>query len=165
MNVDALTVHGLGFAGSRSLAKRKFDLTSCVSELLHQRVLALGPGQTDAKELFLKRGKGYDVVVFHEGDYFREAAPARTADRGKVNADDPLYEPLRQIGVDGPAIRRLFKDHSRSLIQRWVRITEAALHDRPRGFPGFRVAPAAFLIDGVRNNRTPPDWMHSYEKR
>jgi hypothetical protein len=27
------------------------------------------------------------------------------------------------------------------------------------------VSPAAFLIDGVQNKRTPPDWLHAHEKR
>ncbi len=31
-------------------------------------------------------------------------------------------------------------------------------------FPGFRVSPAAFLIDAVENNRTPPDWLYAHEK-
>jgi len=28
------------------------------------------------------------------------------------------------------------------------------------GFPSFKVSPAAFFIDGVQNERTPPDWMY-----
>src|SRR5205085_540059 len=75
------------------------------------------------------------------------------------------YEPLRRIGVDGPGIRRLLKEYSRSLIQRWVRITDAAMHEHPRGFAGFRTSPAAFLIDGIQNGRTPPDWLYAHEKR
>src|SRR5207244_2871708 len=61
--------------------------------------------------------------------------------------------------------RRLLTKHARSLIQRWVRIAEAAMHEKPRGFTGFRVSAPAFLIDGVQNNRTPPDWFYAHEKR
>ena len=59
----------------------------------------------------------------------------------------------------------MVKQHKRRLIQRWIRITDAAMHETPRGFAGFKVSPAAFLINGVQNKRTPPDWFHSHEKR
>jgi hypothetical protein len=39
------------------------------------------------------------------------------------------------------------------------------MHEKPRGFAGFKASPAAFLIDGIQNNRTPPDWFHAHEKR
>lgn len=165
MNVDDLTINGLGFSAERPLFKRKFDLTACMRELLAHRVIALGRGQTDPKESFLKRGKGSYVVAFHEGEYFREVG-GRNAGKGKdAVEDDPLYFPLREIGVDGPAIRRLFKSHSRGLIERWVTITDSAMHENPRGFDGFRVSPAAFLIDAIQQNRTTPDWHFAHEKR
>src|SRR5208283_1710304 len=77
MNVDDLTINGLGFSGVRSLAKRKFDLLNCIRELLEHGVLTLGRGQTDPRELFMKRGKGSYVVVFYEGEYFRPPATDR----------------------------------------------------------------------------------------
>jgi hypothetical protein len=104
--VDDLTIHGLGYSADRPLKKRKYDLLNCIRELLDHEVLSLGHGQTDAKDLFWKRGKGSYVVVCHEGEYFRRA-PAEPAIRQKnAITEDPLYEPLRRIGVDGPAIRR-----------------------------------------------------------
>jgi hypothetical protein len=163
--VDDLTINGLGFSADRPLKKRKYDLLNCLRELLGHQVLALGHGQTDARDLFWKRGKGSYVVVCYEGEYFRRPLAERAIRQNNAITEDPLYEPLRKIGVDGPAIRRLFQNHGRNLIQRWVRITDAAMHEKPRGFAGFRVSPAAFLIDGVQNQRTPPDWMHAHEKR
>ena len=76
-----------------------------------------------------------------------------------------IYEPLRTIGVDEAAIRRLFKQHARGLIQRWIRITDTAMHEKPRGFPGFKVSPPSFLIDGIQNNRLPPDWIYAHDKQ
>jgi hypothetical protein len=38
------------------------------------------------------------------------------------------------------------------------------MHEKPRGFPGFRSSPAAFLIDGIQNERMPPDWIFAHEK-
>jgi hypothetical protein len=164
LNVDDLTIHGLGFSADRPLKKRKFDLTACIRELLEQGIIELGRGQTGPQDLFLKRGKGLYVVQFFEGPYFRQPLAERTAGRLQKLTEDPLYEPLQSIGVDEAGIRRLFKQHSRGLIQRWIRITDAAIHEKPRGFPGFRTSPAAFLIDGIQNERMSPDWIYAHEK-
>jgi hypothetical protein len=164
MNVDDLTINGLGYSADRPLKKRKFDLTGCIRELLEQGIIELGRGQTDPKDLFLKRGKGLYVVQFFEGAYFRSLHSERAKSPQNRRTEDPLWTPLKQLGVDEAAIRRLFKQHSRALIQRWVRITDAAVHEHPRGFGGFKVSPAAFLIDGIQNERMPPDWIYSHEK-
>ena len=165
LNVDELTTHGLGFAADRPLKKRKYDLTNCLRELLRHRVIELGRGQSDPRELFLKRGKGSYVVVLHEGPYFRPPVTPRTTSQHRAITDDPLFGPLQKIGVDEPGIRRLLPGFTQGLIARWVKITDAAMHEHPREFPGFKVSPAAFLIDGVQNNRTPPDWWFAHEKK
>lgn len=165
LNVAELTVHGLGFAASRPLAKRKYDLTACIRELLELGIVELGRGHADVKDLFLKRGKGVYVVQFFEGPYFRRPLAEPTTRRQAAISDDPLYQPLRQLGVDEAGIRRLLTHFSRGVIQRWVRVTEAALHEAPRDFPGFKVSPAAFLVDGIQHNRLPPDWLYAHEKR
>jgi hypothetical protein len=165
LNVNDLTTNGLGFSAERPLKKRKFDLTNCLRELLRHNVISLGGGQTDPKDLFLKRGKGSYVVVLYEGTYFRQPLTNRTK-RGKISVtDDPLFEPLQKIGVDKAGIRRLFREFTRGVLGRWVKITDAAIHESPRGFPGFKVSPAAFLIDGIQNHRTPPDWWFAHEKK
>lgn len=164
LNVDDLTINGLGFAGVRPLKKRKYDLTNCIRELLDHKIIELGRGQSDPADLFIRRGKGLYVVVFYEGEYFRQPHSERVSSQQNAITEDPLYEPLRSIGVDEAGIRRLFKQHARGLIQRWIKITDAAIHEKPRGFPGFKVSPASFLIDGIQNNRLPPDWIYAHEK-
>jgi hypothetical protein len=164
MNIGDLTINGLGFSADRPLKKRKYDLTGCIRELLHHHIIELGRGHTDPKDLFLKRAKGVYIVQFFEGEYFRQQISSHTASSRQPVADDPLYQPLKTIGVNEAGIRRLFKQHSRGLIQRWIRITDAAIHEHPAGFPGFRTSPAAFLIDGIQNERMPPDWIHAHEK-
>ena len=104
-------------------------------------------------------------MLLHEGQYFRQPRLARVVGPKNAISDDPLYEPLRKIGVDEAGIRRFLKSHGRGLVQRWVHITEAAMHEKPRGFAGFKASPAAYLIDGVQESRTPPDWFHAHEKR
>jgi hypothetical protein len=164
MNVDDLTIHGLGFSADRPLKKRKFDLTSCIRELLDRGIIELGRGRSDPRDLFLKRGKGLYVVQFFEGPYFRRPLAERTTVQNRAIVDDPLYQPLKSIGIDEPGIRRLFKQCSRGLIQRWIRVTDAAMHEQPRGFPGFKTSPAAFLMDAIQNERMPPDWTYMHEK-
>ncbi|MFL5330492.1 MAG: hypothetical protein ACJ8C4_16435 [Gemmataceae bacterium] len=139
LNVDDLTINGLGFSGRRPLWKRKFDLLSCLRELLEHRVLELGLGQTDAKQLFWKRGKGSYVVVCYPGQYFRQPKSERAISQKKSILGHPLFEPLQKIGVDRSGIQRLLQGHNQSLIQRWVHITDIAMHEKPKGFPGFRV--------------------------
>lgn len=164
LNVDDLTINGLGFSADRPLKKRKFDLTACIRELLDRGIVELGQGHTDPKHLFLKRGTGLYVVQFFEGPYFRQPLAERTTGQQQAITNDPLYQPLQKIGVDEAAIRRIFKQYSRGLIQRWVRVTDAAMHESPRGFPGFKASPAAFLVDAIQNQRMPPDWSFSHEK-
>lgn len=164
MNVDDLTINGLGFSADRPLKKRKYDLTGCIRELLDHRIVELGRGQSDPKDLFIKRAKGLYIVQFFEGEYFRQPLASSAASRLQKIMDDPLYEPLKAIGVDETGIRRLFKNFSRGLIQRWIHITDVAMHEKPRGFPGFRSSPAAFLMDGIQNHRMPPDWIYAHER-
>ena len=164
LNVDDLTINGLGFSADRPLKKRKADLINCIRELLDRNIIELGRGQTDPSDLFIRRGKGLYIVQFHEGAYFRQPQSERTQTQMQKISDDPLYEPLKNIGVDEAGIRRIFKQHARGLIQRWIKITDTAMHEHPRGFPGFKTSPAAFFMDAIGHNRMPPDWIHAHEK-
>ncbi len=164
MNVDNLTVHGLGFSADRPLKKRKYDLTACIRELLDHGIIELGRGQTEPSDLFLKRGKGVYVVQFFEGAYFRRPLAERTTTQQQTYTADPLYQPLQTIGVDEAGIRRVFRQCSRGQIQRWIRVTDAAIHEQPRGFPGFKTSPAAFFMDAIQSERMQPDWFYAHEK-
>ena len=101
----------IGFSAARPLYKRKFDLTNSIRELLQQRIISFGRGQTDPKDLFLKRGKGTYVVVFYAGDNDVEAnhTPQQIADdftafERKVHAALPatqiVFIPIK------PSVRR-----------------------------------------------------------
>lgn len=50
------------------------------------------------------------------------------------------------------------------LIQRWIRVTDTAMHEQPSGFPGFKSSPVAFFMDAIQNERMPPNWIYSHEK-
>lgn len=104
------------------------------------------------------------MVQFYEGAGFRQPHAERAQTQMQRISDDPLYEPLKNIGVDEAGIRRIFKQHARGLIQRWIRITDTGMHEHPRGFPGIKTSSAAFLMDAIGHNRMPPDWIHAHEK-
>jgi hypothetical protein len=112
---------------------------------------------------------GYQDLRSHNGIVprfccHRQPLAGRTTSQKNAISADPLFEPLRKIGVDEPGISRIFRQCTRSNIQRWIKITDAAMHEKPQGFPGFKASPAAFFIDGVQNQRLPPDWIYAHEK-
>lgn len=162
LDVNDLTINGLGYSPTVPLKVRKQKLTRSIETLLTHRLIVLGQGQRSAKDLYWKRGKGSYVVVFYRGPYFEHARDQ--ANLRPAAEDDPLYLPIHALGVDEPMIAKLLRDCRRGTLERWLRVTEAALRDRPVGFPGFKVSPAAFFVDGVLNERMPPDWMHQFEK-
>ena len=165
-NVDDLTINGLGFADTVPLKVRKQKLTRSICELLDRGIISLGRGQSQPTDLYIKKGKGTYVVIFYRGPYFRKSTePATGANTHKAIENDALYEPLKVVGFDDQAVRHILRKYSRGLIQRWLGITETAMHGKPGGFPGFKVSPMAFLLDGLKNNRMPPDWFYAHEKQ
>lgn len=161
LDVNDLTINGLGNSPTVPLKVRKQKLTRCIETLVSHELVTLGKGHATPKDLYLKRGKGSYVVVFFRGPYFEQP---HTESPAKAAAADPLYGPIKALGVDEPMIAKLFANCSRGLLERWLRITEAAIKEKPEGFPGFKVSPAAFFVDGVLNERMPPDWMYRFEK-
>jgi hypothetical protein len=163
MDVNDLTINGLGLAAGRPLKKRKYDLTRCIETLLEHGILTLGKGHRTAKDLFFKREKGRYVVVFYKGPYFERPLSDRSTKKNPK--DDPLFEAMLSLGIDEPMIAKLLKTCQRGMLERWLRITQTAMRDEPHGFPGFKKSPAAFFVDGVLNERMPPDWMYQLDKK
>ncbi len=161
-DLHELTINGLGYSPTVPLKVRKQKLLRSLDALVDLGVVALGRGQTSTRDLIVKRDKGRYLVVLFRGRYFEQ--PLANALARKNPTDDPLYSPIQALGVDAPMIAKLLRSCQRNVIERWLKITEAAMKDKPQGFPGFKVSPAAFFVDGVLNERTPPDWMYQLEK-
>ncbi|MBN8625803.1 MAG: hypothetical protein J0M17_09965, partial [Planctomycetes bacterium] len=157
-----LTINGLGYSPTVPLKARKQKLLRSLDALLDLGIITLGRGQGSTRDLILKREKGRYLVTLFRGTHFEQ--PVASTAAKKNPADDPLYGPMQTIGVDDPMIGKVLRTCQRSVIERWLKITEAALKDKPQGFPGFKVSPAAFFVDGVLNERMPPDWMYQLEK-
>jgi hypothetical protein len=161
-DLNDLTLNGLGYSPTVPLKVRKQKLIRSLDALLELGIIALGRGHERTSDLILKREKGRYAVLLFRGPYYERPVAGGSAKKNVT--DDPLYGPMQGIGVDEPMIRRLLARSTRGVIERWLRITEAAMKENPAGFPGFKVSPAAFFVDGVLNDRMPPDWMFQLEK-
>jgi hypothetical protein len=162
LDLNDLTTNGLGYSATVPLKARKQKLLRCLDTLLVHGIISLGKGHRSSHDLILKREKGRYLAILFRGPYFDRT---NVDTRSKKNpADDPLYGPMQALGIDEPMIAKLLAKSSRPVLDRWLRITEAAVNEKPAGFPGFKVSPAAFFVDGVLNERMPPDWMYQLEK-
>lgn len=155
--VRHLTVDVLGFAASMPVNSLKARLVRSIQRLLDVGIIRLPPGIDDPKRLFVKRGVGEYAVTFQRGPYFDERAPSLAA---MDSTDSPLVEPLRAIGFDDVAIRRLLSRFKSRVLREWADITLAASERQGEKF--FKKSAAAYFLDNVKHaasgNRTPPDW-------
>ena len=165
MNVDDLTVNGMGMSARRELKKRKAALVISIKELLDAGVIRYGRGQSQPSDVVFRKSKGLFIATFFRGPYFEVPVSASTTRRQQNVTEDELYEPLKKIGLDEKMIRKAFKEIARGRIQQAVRITEMAIHEKPAGFPGFKKSPAAFCWHYMSSDYMPPDWMHAHEKK
>ncbi len=165
MNIDELTINGMGMSPKRDLKFRKRSLIDSIQELLDAGVIELGRGQAKAADTIFRRSKGVFIATFFKGPYFKAPITKATERRQHNVTEDELYEPLKKIGLDEKMIRKAFKEISRGRIQQAVRITEMAIHEKPEGFPGFKKSPAAFCWNYMVSDYMPPDWMHNHEKK
>ncbi|NLX94768.1 MAG: hypothetical protein GXY83_01195 [Rhodopirellula sp.] len=155
-DVRHLAVNVLGFSANLATRTLKAKVKRCAEVLRQHDVLA---ATTDAADpSFRKQGKGRYRARFVRGTYFDHQRPKR---KPADVEDSPLYDPLRTIGFDTAAIRRILMRFSVDQIQLWADVTLAALEHKGPSF--FRRNPQAFFIDNIQHaidgNRTPPDWF------
>lgn len=161
-----LMVDGLGFSETLQPKHLKQKLTRCIERLRDHGIVTLPDGVDDPRQLFTKKGKGTYRVSFHRGPYFDQSPTITQPLRGYNDpTESPLYEPLRNIGFGDVAIRRILKNYPRRLVENWSNTTLTAMENKPRGFPGFKVSPQAYCMDGIKNRRALPDWFHAERKR
>ena len=155
--VRQLCISVLGFAQTVSTRDLKRKLTRCVRKLAELKIVtscALEPE-------YERTGVGQYALQLHRGDYFRNTMKTGTALR---NSESPLTDPLRTIGFDEPAIRRLLRDYSVLVLREWTDITQAAIERKI-----IRKSPMAYFVDNVKHAaagcRTPPDWWHDLRRQ
>jgi hypothetical protein len=152
-----LAVGTLGFSSTMEVWDLRQRIVRCTERLIDAGILRLPLGVTSPRDLFTKRGVGKYVVSFHRGPYFDRPEATRPV---LSDADSPLVDPLKAIGFDDAAIRRMLRTYSRTVLQTWADITLAAREKHGEGF--FSKSAAAYFLDNVKHaaegTRTAPDW-------
>ncbi|MBA3312939.1 MAG: hypothetical protein H0T47_06560 [Planctomycetaceae bacterium] len=153
-----LGVNVLGFSPKLAAHDLKAKVARCVNRLIEARILAEMPGG-----LFQKRGPRAYSLVLTRGSYFEKPPGEQPAPRLD---ESPLFESLRQVGLDTASITSVIARHPAKLLREWADITLAARERFGDSF--FKKSPAAYFVDNVRNaaqgTRTPPDWWHELRK-
>ncbi len=161
LDVRHLAVNTLGFSASLPLKTLKVKVRHCADKLLANQLIVLPVEAESTKSLFSKRAKGQSQVTFHRGPYFEQ--PAQFSRRAAAQ-DSPSYDPLRAIGFEDDAIRRILTRHKPALVQEWADITLAAMDRRM-----IRKDPQAFfryyLGKAAKKEATPPDWWRELRRR
>ncbi len=160
-DVRDLCVDVLGFAPTIAMRNLKVKLARCLSRLAGEGIVELAGRQP--QDLFVKRGVGEYRVTLRRGQYFdhgRAAAQPLSAE------ESSLVDPLRAIGFDDHAIRRILRDYRAHLICEWADITLAARERHGETF--FSKSAAAYFLDNIRHaaagTRSAPDWWRDLRR-
>lgn len=156
-DVGRLCVDVLGFSPTVDMRNLKVKLARCIDRLATKGVVRLPTEATRPRELFVKQGVGKYRLALTRGPYFegKRGMPA------PLSAEEsPLVDPLRSIGFDDAAIRRILREYRPHIVREWADITLAARERHGEEF--FKKSPAAYFVDNVRHaaagTRTAPDW-------
>jgi len=156
-DVGQLATGTLGFAPTIPVFDLKSRVVRCTQRLLDAGIIRLPPGCKSPRDLIVKCGVSTYSIVFHRGSYFDRPEATRSV---LSDADSPLIDPLRAIGFDDHAIRRLLRTYKPAVLQTWADITLAARERHGEKF--FSKSAAANFLDNVKHaaagNRTAPDW-------
>jgi len=158
LDVRMLAIDVLGFAPSIAMRNLKQKLKRAIERLAEHGLIQLPSGAT-TKDLFIERDDGGCLVRLRRGPSLRRGSAKTTLAAVKELA---IYDPLHAIGFDDEAIGRISRQYKHALIQQWADITLAAKEKQGPRF--FKKSPQAFLIDNLRNGRTPPDWWWACKK-
>jgi hypothetical protein len=156
-----LGVHVLGFADTVPTKVIKTKIARCVRRLLEERAIRLPSHVSAVSELFTKHAKGLYKVRFFRGSYFDQKR-GREVDTSVENS--PLYEPLREIGFDTAAIRRIIARFPVKLLQKWTDVTLAAVESKK-----IKESPPAYFMhyiqEAAAGRATPPDWYRILDRQ
>lgn len=153
-DVHRLCVDVLGFSGTIGMQQLKQKLGRCLMRLAADGIVRL---PENLRDVFTKHGVGRYSVRLARGEYFERP---RGASHAFSPEQSPLVDPLRSIGLDDAAIRRILRNYRADLVREWADITLAARERQGDGF--FTKSAAAYFVDNLQEaaakKRTPPDW-------
>jgi hypothetical protein len=148
-DVRHLGVDVLGFSPSLTTADLKIKLERCVECLAEMQLVK----PVKKGRLFRKRGRAVYSLVLEAGDYF-----GTSPDSPVPPIASALEELLMKLGFDENGARRLQRQYPGPKLREWIDVTQRAREKFGPRF--FRKSPQAFLVDALKNGRTPPDWWH-----
>ena len=162
-DVGRLCVDVLGFSPTVDMRNLKVKLGRCIGRLATEGVVRLPAGVARPQDLFVKQGVGKYRLVLARGPYFE----GRGGKPAPLSAEEsPLIDPLRSIGFDDAAIRRILREYRQSIVREWADITLAARERHGEEF--FKKSAAAYFLDNVRHaaagTRTAPDWWRELRR-
>ena len=163
LDVRKLCVDVLGIAPTVEMRDLKIKLARCLERLDREGIVRM-PAGLRPKDLFVKRGVGSYSVTVARGPYF----DGKQEGLSRVEVEDsPLVDPLRAIGFDAGAIRRVLNGYPTALVQQWTDITLAARERNGDTF--FTKSAAAYFMDNIRHaaegRRSPPDWWRELRQQ
>ena len=156
LDLRHLAVDVLGFQTALDTKHLKQKVARCIQTLHDQDLLEFPAGCSSPSRLIRRHAPGQYRLKLHRGRAFDLSST-----RGVSSiVDSPLYDPLRQIGLDDRTIQRITAGYSERQVEQWADITLAA---RERfGDKFFTVSPQAYFIDNLKEasskRRSPPDW-------
>jgi hypothetical protein len=160
-DVRDLCVGTLGFAPMIAMRNLKMKLARCIGRLADEGIVELAGRRP--QDLFVKRGVGKYAITLRRGPYFNRS---RITAQSLSAEESSLVDPLRAIGFDDYAIRRILRNYRAHIIREWTDITLAARERHGEEF--FTKSAAAYFLDNVRHaaagKRTPPDWWRDFRR-
>jgi hypothetical protein len=164
LDVQRLCVDVLGFAPTVAVRDLKFKLARCIARLASQGIVEADHGAGTWGRLYEKHGVGLYSVILRRGSYFS----SKRLDATKLSPEDSaLVDPLRGIGLDDAAIRRVLQQYPTAVVREWADITLAAKERQGASF--FTKSAAAYFIDNVQHaaagRRTAPDWWRELRRQ
>lgn len=149
----------LGFSENMKVKQLKWKLDRCVQRLSDLGIVALPEDKP-----YEKHGVGRYSLALRRGPYFS----TKRIDTLRLSPEESaLVDPLRSIGLDDAAVRRVLREYPTAVVREWADITLAA-HER-HGDKFFKKSAAAFFIDNIQHaaagKRSVPDWWRDLRRQ
>ncbi len=157
-DVRSLAVNTLGYSSDMRTSDLKQKLLRS-SRKMHDLGVIATPDCMTLQQTISKKRPGEFAICFHKG---ANTGLSNSANQKPV--ESPLAEPLTLLGFEALAVNRILKGHSRSSIQQWIDITQAAV-ERDQ----IKTTPQAFFMYYIKEAKakrtTPPDWWRELKKQ
>jgi hypothetical protein len=154
-DLRTLAINTLGFSATLETTDLAKKVLHCATNLQAHAVIDLPTGKLSLKNLCTKIAPGKYLLSFQRGAYFEKAFNSHQ----EKQLDSPVWEPLRAIGLEEQAIRRVMNSYPEKILAEWADITLAARERH--GVTFFKQSAAAYFMDNIQaaaaGKRTAPE--------